>query len=175
MPTNISQFFYRSIYNTALYARRGSPKSLTDYLLKAQAIDDEVTQNMKRTRCSKMLSDQLAESSTRCWITPGWASTGTVWLPVPEAASLNETNFLRPVLKDLQSKVLSRNVYWLSSKLDFNDWDNSTWYNTPVTSYADYTSLQSVSRPRLPFCFFSNFPKINKWRSHVCSGSARES
>jgi exo-1,4-beta-D-glucosaminidase len=48
------------------------------------------------------------------------------------------------VLKDATGKVLSRNVYWLATTVDVNDWDNSTWYNTPVTSYADYKSLQNL-------------------------------
>lgn len=56
---------------------------------------------------------------------------------------LTEANgvvFLRLVLRDGED-VLSRNVYWIAPTIDALDWDNSTWYHTPVTEYADYTSL----------------------------------
>ncbi|RAR04093.1 glycoside hydrolase family 2 protein [Stemphylium lycopersici] len=43
MSTNISSFYTREIYNTALWARYGAPSSLADYLLKAQMMDYEAT------------------------------------------------------------------------------------------------------------------------------------
>ncbi|KAF2733389.1 glycoside hydrolase [Polyplosphaeria fusca] len=54
------------------------------------------------------------------------------------------TALLRLVLKD-GGDVLSRNVYWLSSKKDVLDWDNSTWYYTPVTKYADFTGFGAMA------------------------------
>ncbi|KAF2852087.1 glycoside hydrolase family 2 protein [Plenodomus tracheiphilus IPT5] len=47
------------------------------------------------------------------------------------------------------SNTLSRNVYWLAPKLDVLDWDNSTWYHTPVTSYSDFTSLNKMAKADL--------------------------
>ena len=43
MSAGVSQFRNRSIYNKALYARYGKPKSLDDYSLKAQLMDYEAT------------------------------------------------------------------------------------------------------------------------------------
>lgn len=43
MSSNVSSFYDRSIYNDALWNRYGSPKSLEDYLLKAQIMDYEAT------------------------------------------------------------------------------------------------------------------------------------
>src|ERR1051326_3323700 len=43
MSTNVSSFFDRSIYDQALFLRYGKPKSLDDYLLKAQMMDYEAT------------------------------------------------------------------------------------------------------------------------------------
>lgn len=43
MSTNASQFYHRTIYNNALYARYGEPNSLEDYLLKSQIMDYEAT------------------------------------------------------------------------------------------------------------------------------------
>ncbi|KAH9882498.1 hypothetical protein J1614_000734 [Plenodomus biglobosus] len=46
-------------------------------------------------------------------------------------------------------KILSRNVYWLSPRPDIMDWDNSTWYHTPVTTYSDFTSLGKMAKADL--------------------------
>ncbi|KAM5486502.1 putative exo-1,4-beta-D-glucosaminidase [Microsporum audouinii] len=54
--------------------------------------------------------------------------------------------FLRLLLKDATDKVLSRNVYWLPQMEDVLDWDNSTWYHTPVTKYADMKSLNKLHK-----------------------------
>lgn len=43
------------------------------------------------------------------------------------------------------NKVVSRNVYWVGGGVDALNWDKSTWYHTPVTKYADYTSLSKLS------------------------------
>ncbi|KAJ8109704.1 hypothetical protein OPT61_g7261 [Boeremia exigua] len=37
--------------------------------------------------------------------------------------------------------LLSRNVYWVAPRADVLDWDNSTWYHTPVTSFSDLSAL----------------------------------
>ncbi|RDH37132.1 glycoside hydrolase superfamily [Aspergillus welwitschiae] len=54
--------------------------------------------------------------------------------------------FLRLVLKNDGGEVLSRNVYILPSQLDVLSWDESTWYTTPVSSYANFTSLVGLPR-----------------------------
>ncbi|KAK6948291.1 hypothetical protein Daesc_010056 [Daldinia eschscholtzii] len=52
--------------------------------------------------------------------------------------------FLRLVLSDDKNATLSRNVYWLANTIDTLDWENSDWFFTPVTKYANYTSLNSL-------------------------------
>jgi exo-1,4-beta-D-glucosaminidase len=42
-------------------------------------------------------------------------------------------------------KPISHNVYWLSTQTDQLDWEHSNWYLTPVTQYADFTPLQTLS------------------------------
>jgi exo-1,4-beta-D-glucosaminidase len=39
---------------------------------------------------------------------------------------------------------VSTNFYWLATKMDELDWAKSTWYGTPVKSYADMTSLKTL-------------------------------
>ncbi|KAF7194254.1 Exo-beta-D-glucosaminidase [Pseudocercospora fuligena] len=57
--------------------------------------------------------------------------------------------FLRLLLQDSGSKTLSRNVYWLTSGIDTLDWDDSTWYYTPVMKYVDYTALWKMQTASL--------------------------
>jgi exo-1,4-beta-D-glucosaminidase len=57
--------------------------------------------------------------------------------------------FLKLDLDDSTGRVLSRNFYWLSTKPDVSDWDKSTWYYTPISSYADLTALSSLPRVRV--------------------------
>ena len=40
--------------------------------------------------------------------------------------------------------LLSRNVYWVAPRTDGLDWDNSTWYHTPVTSFSDFTAFEKM-------------------------------
>ena len=43
-----------------------------------------------------------------------------------------------------ETEPIARNVYWLSSNQDVLDWENSDWYFTPLTSYADFTALDKL-------------------------------
>ncbi len=37
-------------------------------------------------------------------------------------------------------------MYWLSTKADTLDWNNTDWYYTPTTSYADLKGLSSLAQ-----------------------------
>jgi exo-1,4-beta-D-glucosaminidase len=45
MSTNVPTFYTRELYNAGLFGRYGKPKSLEDYLLKAQMMDYEATRS----------------------------------------------------------------------------------------------------------------------------------
>lgn len=60
---------------------------------------------------------------------------------VPGVDDLKDVALLRLVLRDDDAAVLSRNVYWIAPMVDDLNWDDSTWYYTPVREYADYASL----------------------------------
>ena len=57
---------------------------------------------------------------------------------------MSRTYFIELELGTANGKPISRNVYWLSTQTDELDWAHSNWYLTPVTRYADLTSLQSL-------------------------------
>jgi exo-1,4-beta-D-glucosaminidase len=75
-------------------------------------------------------------------------STSTLFA-LPKVEGLSRTYFLKLDLDDSNGHALSRNFYWLSTKPDVSDWDKSTWYYTPISSYADFTALSSLPRVRL--------------------------
>ncbi|MEU8473224.1 sugar-binding domain-containing protein [Streptomyces sp. NPDC029006] len=56
------------------------------------------------------------------------------------------THLLRLVLTDARGTEVSRNVYWLSTSPDTLDWDDTDWYHTPTTGYADLHGLASMAR-----------------------------
>jgi exo-1,4-beta-D-glucosaminidase len=227
MSTNVSQFFDRSIYNQALYARYGKPSSLDDYLLKAQAMDYEATRAEYEAYSARQNAARPATGAIYWMLNNAWPSlhwnlfdyylkgagsyygakvgsrpehaafeygseNGSIWLinhtldktgartidiellskdgakmvsksveattkptysqlvtSIPEATTLKDVAFLRLVLRDASGATLSRNVYWISPIVDVNDWANSTWYNTPVTTFADYTALQLLKPAKL--------------------------
>ena len=68
---------------------------------------------------------------------------------IPEATTLKDAAFLRLMLSDAKGNVLSRNVYWISPKVDKLDWKSSTWYHTPVTEFASYKSLATIKPAQL--------------------------
>jgi exo-1,4-beta-D-glucosaminidase len=63
---------------------------------------------------------------------------------LPVLADLSRAYFIELELASGEGKPLSRNVYWLSTQTDELDFPHSNWYETPVTRYADLTSLQSL-------------------------------
>lgn len=66
-------------------------------------------------------------------------------LAVQGIEKIQDVGFLRLVLQDhVTGKTLSRNVYWLSPHDDVLDWDASTWYTTPVSTYANYHALNRL-------------------------------
>ena len=60
--------------------------------------------------------------------------------------TITDVVFLRLILRSSEddSSILSRSVYWLAPSPDTLDWDNSTWYHTPVRSFSNLTSLSTM-------------------------------
>ncbi|KAI1106701.1 glycoside hydrolase family 2 protein [Jackrogersella minutella] len=68
------------------------------------------------------------------------------------SSALNTTEdvvFLRLILSDGDKTTLSRNVYWLAKTIDTLDWENSDWFYTPVTQYANFTALNDLPAARV--------------------------
>jgi exo-1,4-beta-D-glucosaminidase len=70
--------------------------------------------------------------------------TSTRVFTLPEIEALSPVYFLDLRLTTAAGRAISTNVYWLSTKTDELDWAKSTWYGTPVKSYADVTLLKDL-------------------------------
>lgn len=67
-------------------------------------------------------------------------------------ANATDVHLLRLQLKN-GNEVMDTNTYWLAPTLDQMDWDNSTWYHTPVTKYSNLTALASMAKADLDVAF----------------------
>lgn len=74
MSTNVSQFYDRSIYNEALYARYGEPTSLDDYLLKTQIMDYEAIRAEHEGFAMKWSEDRPATGMVYWMMNNAWPS-----------------------------------------------------------------------------------------------------
>ena len=63
---------------------------------------------------------------------------------MPELNGLSTTYFIDLKLKDSDGKTLGSNFYWLSTKEDVLDWENTEWHYTPNKSYADLKGINSM-------------------------------
>ncbi|MFC9692377.1 CBM35 domain-containing protein [Kribbella sp. NPDC056951] len=70
----------------------------------------------------------------------------TTALTIPAVSGLSTTYLAKLVLTNSSGAEVSRNVYWLSTKADTLDWNNTDWYYTPTTSYADLKGLSSLAQ-----------------------------
>ena len=67
-------------------------------------------------------------------------------LDMPEIAGLSTTYFIDLKLKNSEGKMISTNFYWLSTKEDILDFENSEWFITPNKSYADLTGINDLEK-----------------------------
>lgn len=70
-------------------------------------------------------------------------------LTIPEVEGLSSVYFVDLRLSSAAGQALSSNFYWLSTKADELNWQKSTWYTTPVTSYADFTAIKDLPRAQV--------------------------
>jgi len=74
---------------------------------------------------------------------PPDSSTRVFVLPEPTGVPGGPAYFVDLRLTSADGRPLSTNLYWLSTRPDVLA-DTSTWYMTPVKSYADFTTLRGM-------------------------------
>ncbi|KAK8055222.1 glycoside hydrolase family 2 protein [Apiospora rasikravindrae] len=85
--------------------------------------------------------EKLASTAVRTTTEPNKSKSIHKLSPLKGAT---DVDFLRVVLTDEKRQTLSRNVYWTAKTIDRLDWDNSDWFYTPVTRYANYSALNQL-------------------------------
>jgi len=70
-------------------------------------------------------------------------------LTLPQIDGLSTTYFLLLRLEDATGRLVGSNFYWLSSKPETLDWEQSNWWLTPTASYADFTALSRLPKIKL--------------------------
>jgi exo-1,4-beta-D-glucosaminidase len=91
----------------------------------------------------------LAEKFSKDAVVDILPDSSTSAFTIPDLDGLTRIYFVRLALEDPHGKRVSSNFYWLSTKPDVSDWDASTWYYTPIRSYADFTALQGLPQVKL--------------------------
>jgi exo-1,4-beta-D-glucosaminidase len=94
---------------------------------------------------ARILAPDASEKFTKDTVidVPADSSLRVFTLPEPTGLSGGAAYFVDLRLTDASNKPISTNFYWLSTRPDVLS-DSSTWYMTPVKSYADYTALRSM-------------------------------
>jgi exo-1,4-beta-D-glucosaminidase len=93
---------------------------------------------------ARVLNLDLAEKFSRSSAIDLAANSHPRAFVIPELAGLSSTYFVDLRLKDASGQTLSSNFYWLGTTMDTLDFPKSTWYTTPVTSYANFTALKDL-------------------------------
>jgi exo-1,4-beta-D-glucosaminidase len=65
---------------------------------------------------------------------------------IPEPTADYTTYFLYLRLYRSTGELVSRNFYWLSTKPDVLEFSKGEWYYTPLSSFADFRSLQDLPK-----------------------------
>jgi exo-1,4-beta-D-glucosaminidase len=76
-------------------------------------------------------------------------------IDLPDFSSISSTYFLKLKVTDNNSELAS-NFYWLSTKPDVHDWENSQWFYTPYKSYADLKQLNKLEKTTIASSFTSS-------------------
>lgn len=87
----------------------------------------------------------LYEANTHITSVPPDSSSQVMKLPRrPKGASTTYFVSLQLFLAKTPDEIISDNFYWLSTQQDVLEWDKSTFYRTPCSSYADLTLLSTL-------------------------------
>jgi exo-1,4-beta-D-glucosaminidase len=98
---------------------------------------------------AKLYDISGAEKFSRDTVLDVAADGVTRSIAVPEPSDISSTYFLGLQLFSSAGELLSRNLYWLSSKQDVLDDAKTEWYYTPQTEFADFTALQDLPKASL--------------------------
>lgn len=155
---------YYLVPNGAFYgAKKGSEKVLLSYNYADQGVYfvnnglDDVRNASAEIRVFDMQSKEIFKKVLSVSIAPN-ESKKIMDLPVKEIlAASSSTSVYFIDLSINMSGNDNHNFYWLSSTKDILNYEESDWYYTPITQYADFSSLSSL--PNVPMKINSDYRK----------------
>lgn len=85
---------------------------------------------------------------------------------MPELENVTTTYFLSLKVLDKAGSEISNNFYWLSTKKDVSDYENSQWHWTPNKEFADFTAIRNM--PKVKVDVQSNITQVDgKYHAEV--------
>ncbi len=70
-------------------------------------------------------------------------------LTLPELSDVSPVYFLVLRLQNNAGEIVGSNFYWLSTKRETLNWENSNWYTTATANFADFTALNQLPKVSL--------------------------
>jgi|GEM_PF-122556 len=89
----------------------------------------------------------LAQMYTNSVVINATANATTPAFTIPAITGLTTTYFIRLQVRNSSGQLVSNNLYWYSTTADAlgSPKGNSSWYKTPVSTYANLTGLNSLT------------------------------
>lgn len=107
----------------------GTQESLKDLKVVAKLYDSSMKERFSREAYSSVQPDGVSKA-----------------FRVSEPENITSTYFLNLQLFAPSGELLSRNLYWLSSRPDVPDFSKTEWYYTPLSQFTDFAALQDLSK-----------------------------
>lgn len=95
------------------------------------------------------LHSKLLFETTKEWDAAPNSAAKVMDLPLPEG--ITTTYFLDLRLMDADDRLIENNFYWLSTKQDIPDFEQTTWYWTPNKQHADLSGLNEMPPAEVTF------------------------
>jgi exo-1,4-beta-D-glucosaminidase len=95
---------------------------------------------------ARVLNLDMSEQFKRDTVIDIAADSSMRVFTMPVLQTLSPTFFVDLRLTDSAGKIIGSNFYWLSTHPDVLNLDSTTWYVTPVKSYADYHALSQLAK-----------------------------
>jgi exo-1,4-beta-D-glucosaminidase len=98
---------------------------------------------------AKVYNMDMAEKFSREATLDIAADSTKIVFTLPQLEGVTPVYFVRLTLENMAGKLVSSNLYWLSTTPESIDWNKSNWYMVPTASYADFTALWQLPIVRL--------------------------
>ena len=140
---------YYLVPNGAFYGARDASRAINiayDYADRGIVVVNDTEEALSGVRAQVRIYDLESRliSEDRQALDVGPAEIKRLEVSVPEPEGVSGAYFVDARLLDAEGTELAASLYWLSTKKDVPDWDESLWFVTPMAEYADLTGLAEM-------------------------------